>query len=1843
MPPKIKKKKVEDQPARSRERPSKAFVSRGRHAAKVLRERLLGPSTPPPDPAAPGPESVSGGLPLSSDQAREVELADEDYGVQTERVEAGQNPVWLGKIDRDCDGWVLKDTINTEDLPKWFNDQKNDYLGRDHAESRLVEAKFFGHPGDSPYDIRARKFIVRWTKQATPESEARVNAVTNQHEEAEESEGSEKDVPVEDAAAENVDNDPDFTPTVGDSAEDHVERRSRWRQCGSSVQIQFEVCANDLAVVKIWQLGAHEDALPSQFVFLKFCRLLRLQILDLLRRSGAKVSAIQRNLVQQFQLKDSSGQSQPLPQHRIPNTQQIRSMLSGTRQRERLDRNPFRATHLMVQRNPKDIYTPHDFSKDDSKSKFKVAITDDFSLDSLINENRAATTALCTANEGGHMMPGAYLISANIQTGTICDFFLETVRKVEARAKEVVADKSKIQHEDPETRERIYQRCQEIDKNGFLFQLMQMDKSRSQYNGIVEALKALGIYDKVFLCLCQFHVVQAILRFDANNGSHGLAFAIPFSVRFKILVLFRALQRCRSWDHWDQAKIDFHTGLVELLGDADQASLAAVAEAEERSADSAEDVAQIASDVDAASLAVGTAKSRRPPQPRSKKAKESGKTCLETVQDYFNKNWFIEPWIPMYTDIGMPSDQSHDGPWNTNNVAETGFKQFNTVFLDNKHNKRLDRLASTILNEHLKFFRYFSTPDRPTPRAIVELNLAANRIWERDMVQATPGAPNTFTVSRVVANLGARRHTVVLDPLDCDCGEYIQTGKIVVFIDVSLSGAEYYTEKDLEKDGEKRPGIEKGRQLRQRKDPSDDRGKLPNDATLENELYRMLAKLDALQEAEEEHEVEPNFGEFQVRNSGGRPAKAKPLQPWRRKSSNAYTIYGRYTHSPRFVKKRGPPKTPRLNLNSLLPATRRMVDGIKAAQARRALRIRRLQRSLRNGNQKSNALPSVTDNEEVSSEEDISLLQKPLDVWHWALPDHEMQPEEMDVFVEFFNNCAPAIEAQVIFLSSTENSQILEKMRKIDLKEPLMVEQLRRAALPELANLVVTRKQSRVDHIIVFELRDACWTTFYHNLISTLPQLRRLSSLPAPNSPVRTVLPSPEQSILHEFFLRPYKTTPPSRSMFSPSYFSLHTDFFTSGFWAVYVAFGRLLGFNPNNDAIRGVNNIKELICAVYLSFLGNNSGVPASLLQELFGKFEPGITFSHLPPDFIISHRPSHIPQAILNEPIFALGQPAAKDNAKLTQAESENVTPQILDPSVHELLPREGGYTENQNWTVIPGGATVLARHLDKLINGRWISDAVIEGYLWLLKGDLAAAGGCTSDELPFVFTDAVFGERLVKAKRSPAGMAPPPRSNERLLGPRTMWFEEFNIFTKDRLIIPIFWESFSHWLLAAVFFRLHRIRIYDSIIQGGGRRHQAVFGRVRELLEWEYQQRYGQQRLPAVWEQWSSTCVEPVPQQENETDCAIHTIRNAEMIAYNLDPTLTSYAASDAAQDRIKIANRLNLAIRSVPANHAALGIASKPGDTPHSPSSDGSMVIGQDLVGPSATMGKGSRHRRIPTDPIGHIVFFSSVNQTCHGKLFPARAKIASTTEVVMEWHCGSLFLDESEKPVGQFSCTPAEWHIAAARVCKINELIPVMWPAALEHWVYRRFPTYVVPLENAVWTELRSQTDKIIRYFRGQEEENIVFRELKVEYFRMRMADPQPESFSFDSAIFPEFNYLQIASHEAAIFKLSAEIGTAVNAFPSDDRSDQERADLVKLAESVGGVYLWVSYMSFLTGRDVATVYSRMKEGRVHWPTSEAGELWYAYTQACEESNSTEMSAALQVVVSDLAVLTPVLT
>ncbi|KAF8155067.1 hypothetical protein K438DRAFT_1987286 [Mycena galopus ATCC 62051] len=128
--------------------------------------------------------------------------------------------------------------------------------------------------------------------------------------------------------------------------------------------------------------------------------------------------------------------------------------------------------------------------------------------------------------------------------------------------------------------------------------------------------------------------------------------------------------------------------LLSLLGNANQETLAQAAAAEQANREELEP-----------ENSTRPAPRKPPRQPKSKKAKAEGKTCLEVVQTYFDKNWFVDPWIPMFTNIGMPPNQSRNGTWNTNNWAETAFKQFNAVFLDNKQNKRHDHPSVAALRD----------------------------------------------------------------------------------------------------------------------------------------------------------------------------------------------------------------------------------------------------------------------------------------------------------------------------------------------------------------------------------------------------------------------------------------------------------------------------------------------------------------------------------------------------------------------------------------------------------------------------------------------------------------------------------------------------------------------------------------------------------------------------------------------------------------------------------------------------------------------------------------------------------------------------------------------------------------------------------------------------------------------------------------------------------------------------------------------------------------------------------------------------------------------------------------
>lgn len=89
----------------------------------------------------------------------------------------------------------------------------------------------------------------------------------------------------------------------------------------------------------------------------------------------------------------------------------------------------------------------------------------------------------------------------------------------------------------------------------------------------------------VFIRLCQFHVIQALLRWMQDVGSKSdpnpsdplstiegpaVPFAIPKDLRQDILVHFRVLQRCQNAEDWDDTVETFK---AELQDQCDQYQL----------------------------------------------------------------------------------------------------------------------------------------------------------------------------------------------------------------------------------------------------------------------------------------------------------------------------------------------------------------------------------------------------------------------------------------------------------------------------------------------------------------------------------------------------------------------------------------------------------------------------------------------------------------------------------------------------------------------------------------------------------------------------------------------------------------------------------------------------------------------------------------------------------------------------------------------------------------------------------------------------------------------------------------------------------------------------------------------------------------------------------------------------------------------------------------------------------------------------------------------------------------------------------------------------------------------
>ncbi|KAF8573395.1 hypothetical protein K439DRAFT_1625113 [Ramaria rubella] len=694
---------------RPRGRPPKKYTPRGRLAAKLRRSitELFSHSSPEPpsegEATAPNPPSrlEDGVRLLNPDESQFVNLASQHFGRPLSAFASSytEAPLFLDTIRRNKPEWK-----NLGHIPHWFDAQvclsissccvcrlipfllsSTMISWKAHVHSDCVTVSFFGHPSDSPIDIRARQFIVRWTEPSPLSLPAREEAISRKRVvlrweyrcrgicsvvDSPTDEGTQDDSSEDEAGSGNA-------PEV-------PAKQGRWDLCDGGI----EITAEDLTTATIWQFGKHPDAKPERG--LHWSRRLRNLVSERLRLGGAKVSTIQKELVAQynFPAQTSRHTNAPthipleLPEFRRPTARHLRSMFPAVRRRERLHKDPFEAVHLLHERNPEKIYnyTPHDRHQPDAQSEFTCAITDKHALERLIlygirdgigcdtswrnkNKNRAAVTFLTVVDSNGHLAPGSALLSANIQTDTLVEYLRATTEQVIKRARKIVENPDDVSHTAPGDREEILPLAEVILKDGWNVLKWIIDKCRAElkatkkgmstrWSTVMRTDEVLEAFPGAIIRICQFHIIQAILRWDCSNGKIAKAPRISARVKLKLCVHFRKAQRCRTHEEWPAYQKNFMVAAKKTIMEEDVDE-----DTEESESGDSSDLSDNSDSGGSPSLATKTMEvdKRKSTNSRAVKLRQ-----WEFVKNYFPQNWFTEEWLEHITDIGLPPGQTRD-------------------------------------------------------------------------------------------------------------------------------------------------------------------------------------------------------------------------------------------------------------------------------------------------------------------------------------------------------------------------------------------------------------------------------------------------------------------------------------------------------------------------------------------------------------------------------------------------------------------------------------------------------------------------------------------------------------------------------------------------------------------------------------------------------------------------------------------------------------------------------------------------------------------------------------------------------------------------------------------------------------------------------------------------------------------------------------------------------------------------------------------------------------------------------------------------------------------------------
>ncbi|KAK7015045.1 hypothetical protein R3P38DRAFT_3572436 [Favolaschia claudopus] len=211
---------------------------------------------------------------------------------------------------------------------------------------------------------------------------------------------------------------------------------------------------------------------------------------------------------------------------------------------------------------------------------------------------------------------------------------------------------------------------------------------------------------------------------------------------------------------------------------------------------------------------------------------------------------------------------------------------------------------------------------------------------------------------------------------------------------------------------------------------------------------------------------------------------------------------------------------------------------------------------------------------------------------------------------------------------------------------------------------------------------------------------------------------------------------------------------------------------------------------------------------------------------------------------------------------------------------------------------------------------------------------------------------------------------------------------------------------------------------------------------------------------------------------------------------------------------------------------------------------------------------------------------------------------------MEWMCELLWLEENERPCGQFVCLTEDWTQSARKIYEARDLAEIQWPASMLG--HARYPSYASPSGRLLILALTAYKGMLVDQFLSRQPESTLFAQIKGDYVnrgppRMtELSSGRAVEVSFELVLFLSFSLWRVPPHEKLIFDLTNEIVEQV--IDGVEGGDNRKA-LTHETEAIAAVSLCVAYSE-------ENVYAAMKEGRVDWAKTDSEKLRDIYGEAC---------------------------